>query len=86
MKLDVSIAGSDPFVVPPDRRRRATHYVLKVNIGGLPVLVAPLVGKEPADSHVWIHDGEAPAFVTSEAPLFLGGPVVRTELARPVWR
>jgi hypothetical protein len=85
VKLELSVAGSDPFVVAGSSRR-ATHYVLKVNIGGIAGLVAPLVGKEPPDSHVWVLEGEATAFVKSEAPLFLGGPVVRTELASPVWR
>ena len=37
-----------------DRRLHATHYVLKVEIGGLAGVVAPLVGKQPPDSHVWI--------------------------------
>ena len=85
VKLEVSVAGSDLFIVAGSSHR-ATHYVLKVNVGGIAGLVAPLVGKEPPDSHVWVLEGEAPAFVKSEAPLFLGGPVVRTELASPVWR
>ena len=38
-------------------------------------LIAPFVGKEPPDSHVWILEGEAPAFVRSEATLFMGGPL-----------
>jgi hypothetical protein len=59
--------------------------VLKVNIGGLKGLLAPLIGKQPPDSHVWILDGEAPAFVKSEQPLFQGGPVWRIELVSPAW-
>ena len=34
--------------------------MLKVDIGGLSGLVAPLVGKQPPDSHVWILDGDVP--------------------------
>ncbi|MBI4485154.1 MAG: hypothetical protein HY655_04000 [Acidobacteria bacterium] len=37
-------------------------------------------------SHVWVLEGEAPAFVKSEAPLFVGGPIWRMELVSPVWR
>ena len=65
--------------------RKATHYVVKIEIGGLAGLVAPLVGKQPPDTHVWILGGEAPAFVKSEGAMFLGGPIWRIELVSPVW-
>ena len=65
--------------------RRATHYVVKAEIGGLAGLLAPLVGKQPPDTHVWILEGPAPAFVKSEGPLFYGGPLWRIELTSPVW-
>jgi hypothetical protein len=59
--------------------------MVKVEIGGLAGVIAPIVGKEPADIHVWILGGEAPAFVKSEGPLCSEGPVWRIELASPVW-
>jgi hypothetical protein len=40
---------------------------------------------EPADTHVWIGTGSVPAFIRSEGSLYLGGPVLRTELVSPVW-
>jgi hypothetical protein len=84
VKLEISAVGEDSFVT--DRTaRKATHYVLKVDIGGVAGLIAPLVGKQPPDSHVWILGGDAPAFVKSEQPLYNGGPVVRIELSSPVW-
>ena len=85
VKLALSVAGAEPFTVAGSPRR-ATHYVLKVEIGGVAGLVAPLVGKQPEDSHVWILEGEAPAFVKSQAAMFLGGPLWRTELVSPVWK
>jgi hypothetical protein len=66
-------------------QRKAAHYVLKVDIGGVAGLVAPIAGKEPPDSHVWILQGEAPAFVKSEQQLFMDGPLWRIELVSPVW-
>ena len=84
VKLAISVAGQERFSTG-STARTATHYVLKVEIGGLSGVLAPLVGKQPPDSHVWILGGEAPAFVKSENPLFLGGPVLRTELVSPVW-
>jgi hypothetical protein len=57
---------------------------LKVEIGGIAGFLAPLVGKQPPDSQMWILDGTAPAFVKSEQPLYLGGPLWRIDLASPV--
>lgn len=84
VKVTLSVAGGEPFSVAGSARK-ATHYVLKIAIGGIAGLVAPLVGKQPPDSHVWILEGEAPAFVRSRAPTFMGGPVWQTDLVSPVW-
>ena len=64
----------------------ATHYVVRVEIGGATGALAKLFGKQPPDTHVFIQHGEAPAFVRSEGPLFLGGPTWRIELAGPRWQ
>jgi hypothetical protein len=84
VKLAIAVGGTDSFSVGGSTRS-ATHYILKVDIGGIAGLIAPLVGKQPPDSHVWILRGEAPAFVRAEASFFLGGPAWRTELVSPVW-
>lgn len=84
VKLAINVAGDEPFSTG-GADRKATHYVLKVEIGGVSGLLARLLGKQPPDSHVWIFGGEAPAFVKSEQPLYLGGPLWRIELVSPVW-
>ena len=84
VKLSIASEGEDRFTTGT-AARQATHYVVKVEIGGLAGIVAPLIGKQPPDSHVWILGGEAPAFVKSEGPLFLGGPLWRIELVSPVF-
>ena len=84
VKLAISSAGDESFSTG-GAAHKATHYVLKVDIGGIKGVVAPLVGKQPPDSHVWILGGEAPAFVKSEQQLFNEGPVWRIELVSPVW-
>jgi len=33
---------------------------------------------------IWVLEGEAPAFVKFEGPLYNGGPIWRVELAAPV--
>jgi hypothetical protein len=84
VKVSIAAAGSEPFSVAGSTRK-ATHYVLKIDIGGFAGLVAPLVGKQPPDSHVWILQGDAPAFVRAQAQTFMGGPVWQTDLVSPVW-
>lgn len=84
VKLRIEAVGKEPFSIGGSKRK-ATHYVVKVELGGIAGLVAPLVGKQPPDSHVWILGGDVPAFVKSETPLYAGGPLWRMELASPVW-
>ena len=79
VKLAISNAGAEPSS-SSGSNRRAIHYIVKPEIGGLPGLLAPLVGKQPPDTHVWILEGAAPAFLKSEGPLYLGGPVWRIEV------
>ena len=82
--LAITAMGNDPFSLASSSRK-AEHYVVKVEIGGLAGLIAPLLGKDVPDTHVWILGGEAPTFVKSEGPLCMDCPVWRVELARPVW-
>ena len=84
VKLAITAGGQERFSTG-NAARSATHYIVKVEIGGLAGLMAPLLGKQPVDSHVWILGGEAPAFVKFEGPLSVGAPPWRIELASPVW-
>lgn len=65
--------------------RTAREFVVHVDLGGLTGIVAHLLGKQPPDSRVWILEGDAPAFVKSEQPLYAGGPLWRIELVSPRW-
>ncbi len=85
VKLAIERAGQDPFSLAGSRRS-ATHYVLKVELGTIPGLIAALAGRQPPDSHVWILDGEVPTFLKSEQPFYVGSPVWRIELASPLSR
>jgi hypothetical protein len=82
--LAVTRAGEDTFHLGASTRK-ATHFIVKVEIGGLSGLVAPLIGKQPPDSHVWILGGDVPAFLKSEGPMYNGGPIWRIELTSPEW-
>lgn len=84
VKLAISSRPKDPFSLAGSARE-ALHYAIKVEIGGIAGLVAPWLGKQPPDSHVWILGGESPTFVKSETLSYMGGPMWRTELLAPVW-
>jgi hypothetical protein len=84
VKLAISSRPKDAFSLAGSARE-AVHYAIKVEIGGLAGLVAPWLGKQPPDSHVWILGGESPTFVKSETLSYMGGPMWRTELVAPVW-
>jgi hypothetical protein len=61
------------------------RYVVKVDIGGVTGALAKLLGKQPPDTHVFIQHDDLPAFVRSEGPLYLGGPIWRIDLIGPHW-
>jgi hypothetical protein len=84
VKLAISPDGEDSFSVG-GTARKATRFVVKVEIGGISGIVAPIVGKQPPDTHVWILSGKAPVFLKSEGPLYEGGPVWRIEQISPSW-
>ena len=84
VKLIITAQGAEPFSVAGSARE-ATNYLVRVKIGGVAGVVAPILGKQPPDTHIWILGGEAPAFVKSEVVSYMGGPMWRIELASPVW-
>jgi len=84
VNLAITPVGEERFSIG-DSPRKATRYEVKVEIGGVTGWFAHLMGKIPPPTHVWILNGDAPAFVKSEGPLFMGGPIWRIELASPTW-
>jgi hypothetical protein len=80
VKLAILPPGEEPFIIG-SFRYKAMHYVIKVEIGGVTGFLVRLTGKQPADTHVWVLEGEAPAFVKLEGPLYVGGPIWRIQLA-----
>lgn len=66
-------------------RYSAARYNIHVELGGLTGVIAPFVGKQPADSHGWVIPGEVPTFAKIQGPLYDGGPVWTVELVSPEW-
>ena len=82
--LIISPVGMEPMAVAGNRRK-AMHFVIHVELGGLAGVVAPLIGKQPDDLQVWVVEGEVPVIVAEQGQLFQGGPIWRVELASPTW-
>jgi hypothetical protein len=82
VRLAISPAGETSFTVGKSRRQ-SVHFVVHIELGGVAGVVAPLVGKQPPDTHVWVLEGDAPAFIGSEGPLGTDAPPWRLELASP---
>ena len=85
VKLSIVPQGEEAFFIAGSRRK-ATRFVVKVELGGVAGIIAPLLGKQPANTSVWIAGGQAPAFVKLEGPLYLGGPIWSIEMTSPVWQ
>ena len=84
VKLAISAGGEDRFSLGGSQRR-ATRYVVKVEIGGVLGLLAPVVGKQPPEIQIWVLGGEAPTFLKWQGPAYESGPVWITELTSPIW-
>jgi hypothetical protein len=84
VKLKISASEQDSFSIA-GLVAKATHYIIKIDIGGVTGVAAKVVGKQPPPIHVWVAAGNGPVFLRSEGPLYEDGPIWRVELASPIW-
>lgn len=72
--ISIKPAGDLPFRIG-GLRRTAKDSILHVEFGGAMGMVAPLIGKEPSDYHIWVLPGTPPAFIREEGQMYEGGPI-----------
>ena len=84
VKLSIKPAGKGTFRVG-GATRRANRFNIHVEIGGVAGVIAPVIGKQPPDTQIWVMDSEVPMFLRMEAAFYENGPIWTTELAAPVW-
>jgi len=84
VKLLISPRGEEPFSLLGSPRK-AMRFEIKIELGGVAGVVAPLIGKQPPAIQIWIAEGPAPGFVKEEGPFYEGGPIWTIELASPAW-
>jgi hypothetical protein len=82
--LSITPNGEETFSVA-GARHKATLFGVKVEIGGIAGMIAPLIGKQPADTKVWVVGEGAPAFVRADEALYVGGPIWSIQMAGPEW-
>jgi hypothetical protein len=84
VKLVISKAGEDNYSLV-GTTRRATHFEIKIELGGVAGFVAPLIGKAPPNIEIWVVTGQAPTFVKEQGPIYPDGPMMTIQLASPAW-
>ncbi len=84
VKLAIAKGGDDQFTVG-GRPYKAAKYDVKVHIGGVAGVVAPIIGKQPPDTHVWVTESRVPAVVRLDSALYTDGPIWSVQFASPVW-
>jgi hypothetical protein len=84
VKLVISNRGEENCSIV-GAARKATHYEIKIDLGGLAGVVAPLIGKAPPNIQLWVIRGQAPTFAREQGPIYPEGPMMTIQLASPVW-
>ena len=74
VKIQLLPLGEDPIVVS-DAPLRPTRWAIRPQLG----LFASLLIADIPDAHCWILNGDAPAFLKAEGPLYFQGPIWRIE-------
>jgi hypothetical protein len=84
VKLAISKVGEESCSVA-GAARKAVHYEIKIELGGVAGVVAPMIGKAPPDIEVWVIGSAAATFAREEGPIYPEGPTMTIQLASPVW-
>ncbi|MGA8873917.1 MAG: hypothetical protein WCC25_12255 [Candidatus Korobacteraceae bacterium] len=84
VKLVIANVGDDKCFVAGSPRK-AIHYDIKIDLGGVAGVVAPLIGKAPPDIQIWTIGGEATTFARERGPLYPEGPMMTIQLVSPTW-
>ena len=85
VKLVISNRGEDNTTVAGSPHK-AVHYEIKIELGGVVGVVAPIVGKAPPNIQIWTIGGTATTFAREEGPLYAEGPIMTIQLTSPFWK
>ncbi len=82
--LSIFSHGEESFSVA-GAPRKANHFEIKIELGGVAGVVAPMIGKQPPNIQLWIIGGQAPTFIREQGQLYPDSPIFTIELAGPTW-
>jgi hypothetical protein len=82
--LVISRAGEDTYLLG-GRRETASRFEIKVDLGGVAGVIAPVIGKEPKPIYARMAGGTVPMFIRIETQFYEGAPVWTIEQTSPVW-
>jgi hypothetical protein len=83
--VEISASGQGDFSCVASVRCKAAIFEIKPELGGVAGFVAPLIGKQPLNTYLWVVQGTAPAFVREVGQLAEDSPIVSIELAGTVF-
>lgn len=82
--LVISPAGEDSYSLG-GVRQTARKLELKVDLGGVAGLIAPIIGKEPKPTYAWMAGGQVPMFLRIQTQFYDGAPLWTIEQTAPAW-
>lgn len=80
IKLAIEPAGQGTVSIV-GLNHKANIFRVKIELGGVTGAVAPIIGKKPADTLVWILPGPAPGLIRQVGQMYNEGPIVSIELS-----
>ena len=58
---------------------------IKVDLGGVAGVIAPVIGTEPKPTYAWMAGGRVPMFIRIQTQFYEGAPLWTIEQAAPEW-
>ena len=80
----ISRAGEDSYTLGGERQT-ARKLELKMDLGGVAGLIAPMIGKEPKPTYAWMADGHVPMFIRIQTQFYDGAPLWTIQQTAPQW-
>jgi hypothetical protein len=62
-------------------RQTADVFRIKIELGGVAGVVAPIIDKQPPDTLLWVLEGDSPLAIRSVGQISEGGPILDIQMA-----
>lgn len=82
--LAISRAGEGPYTVGGERQT-AKKLEVKIELGGVAGIIAPVIGKEPKLTTAWMSSGRVPMFLRIRTQFYEDGPLWTIQQTAPAW-